>query len=86
MVQSCRSKQELVLLAAIRAYSVEPLACSGIFVEAELAGDFTSLGWGSLVQELDVQRVHTDHNGLVRLPYVREVAALIMREIKNNRV
>ena len=79
--ESCQTTVDRAFLDVIRSYQAEPLSCGAVFVEAELAGEFTSFGWKSLVPELELQKVRSDHLGLLTSPAVCEVAAWVQQRI-----
>jgi thioesterase domain-containing protein len=79
--QHDRMERDTAFLDAIRTHRAEPLPGKAVFIEATLAGEFTSFGWRSLVADLELYKVSTDHLGLLQSPAVREVAALIQRSI-----
>jgi thioesterase domain-containing protein/acyl carrier protein len=68
-------------LDAIRGYSAAPYPRKAIFVEASLAGEYTSYGWRRLLPEGRFFSIPTDHLGLLKPPATRKLAGLIKRQL-----
>ena len=84
--RSNSSNRDDGFLSAIGNYPAKPYSGKALFIEALLAGEYTSFGWSGLVSELDLQVIQADHLGLLRDPAVKIVAETLMRAMDSSAI
>ena len=75
------AKDDTHYLDAIRSYSADPFVGDVIFVEATLAGEYTSYGWSDLAPRAKIFSIDADHLGVLKPPAAKQLSALLKRQL-----